>query len=237
MVKLHIKPGNGPINPKVVDPLSIKDGKYRLEIIGDYNSSPSVLSLENGAKWKLTNLTTGQIIASEKSINEINEQIIYREGFSISVNQVGKPGEEFDSDNGAIGQTFEYADINKPNWWNAVPAFQGIELVLNEDESEFFYPFVNLDDEDDPQNALSTMDEGHFIPLKSTRWMSSDIPYITPGWKGSQGFAIVPKWLSLAHLNNVDLVLTADKSKWSKCIVVESAVTRLFARWIGYQRK
>ena len=224
--QLTYKAGNGPINPAVVDPLNIKDASYRLEIVGDYNDSPSKLFIEEGAKWNLINQTTGQVIASEKTIEEINEQIIYGEGFSVSVNQVGEPGDMFDDNNGAITQVYEYKDANKTNWWNAVPAFQGTEIVTNEEEdvSIFLFPFVDLDDEDDPTNALSTIDDGYFIPFKSARWLGSDIPYITPAWKERQGFAITQNKLSLKHLNNVDIVFTSDKSKWSKCIVVESAV-------------
>ena len=220
------KPGNGPINPKVVDPLNIKNAEYRLEIVGDYNEAASKLFIEPGAKWNLLNLTTGQTIASEKTIEEINEQIIYGQGFSISVNQVGDPGDQFDDDNGAIAQTYEYADNNESNWWNAVPAFQGVEVVIDEeeDQSVFLYPFVDTDDEDDPSNSLSQIDDGFFIPFKSARWLGSPAPYISPSWKENQGFAIAQNKLSLKHLNNVDLVFTSDKSKWSKCIVVESAV-------------
>ena len=224
---IHYKPGNGPINPKVIDPLNIKNAIYRLEIVGDYNDSPSKLFLNDGARWNLINLTTDQIIASEKSIDEINEQIIYGEGFSISVNQVGEPGAMFNDDNGAITQVYQYEDATESNWWNAVPAFQGVEIVVNEDEdlSDFFFPYVDLDDEDDPSNALSRIDDGYFIPIKSARWLGSDISYITPAWKESQGFAIALNKLQLKHLNNVDIVMTSDKSKWSKCIVVESAVS------------
>ncbi len=221
------KSGNGPINPKVIDPLNIKNGKYRLEIVGEYNdSTANFKQIRPGARWNLTNETTQRVIASEKTIEEINEQIIYGEGFSISVNQVGDPGDGFDDDNGAIAQTFEYANINESNWWNAVPAFQGTEIVIDDDNSAFLFPFVDLDDEDDPNNSLSTIDEGHFIPMKSARWQNSDIPYITPAWKVNQGFTINlnPPRLRLKDLNNVDIVFTSDKSKWSRCIVVESAV-------------
>ncbi|MDF1696552.1 MAG: hypothetical protein P1U56_11990 [Saprospiraceae bacterium] len=220
------KSGNGPINPKVIDPLNIKNAQYRLEIVGEYEDASSKLSIAEGARWNLTNLTTSQVIASEKTIEEINEQIIYGEGFSISVNQVGEPGDMFNDDNGAIAQSFEYADDTETNWWNAVPAFDGVEIVVDEEEDQsiFVFPFVDLEDEDDPDNALSRIDNGFFIPMKSARWRGADVGYITPAWKENQGFAIAQNKLRLKHLNNVDIVFTSDKSKWSKCIVVETAV-------------
>ena len=224
---LTYKAGNGPINAKVVDPLNIKNAEYRLEIVGEFNDASAINKfISPGAKWNLTNITTGEIVVSEKTIEEINEQIIYGEGFSISVNQVGDPGDMFDEDNGAITQVFEYADANETNWWNAVPGFRGIEVVNPDDEedSQFFFPFVDLEDDDDPRSALSQIDDGHFIPLKSARWISSTANYLTPAWKVTQGVAINQGKLRLKELNNVDLVFTSNKSKWSKCIVIESAV-------------
>lgn len=225
---LKYNAGNGPINPKVIDPLNIKNAEYRLEIVGEYDdSSTSNKQIKPGARWNLTNKSTGKVIASEKSIDQINEQIVYGEGFSISVNQVGEPGEEFDEDNGALAQVYEYEDIAKSNWWNAVPAFQGTEVVIDEVENRslFLFPFVNTDVEEDPRDALSQIDAGFFIPMRSTRWLNSETPYITPGWKGTQGFALNQNKMRLKDLNNVDIVFTDDKSKWSKCIVVESAVS------------
>jgi hypothetical protein len=44
-----------------------------MECTGDYDESSGQLKLEEGAKWKLTNIETGEIIASEHTIEEINE--------------------------------------------------------------------------------------------------------------------------------------------------------------------
>jgi len=220
--------GNGPINAKIIDPLNIKDAEYELEIVGEFNDSSSKLLIEPGARWNLTNLTTNERIASEKTIEEINEQIIYGEGFSIGVNQVGEPGTMFDDNNGAITQVYEYADPNGISWFNAVPARNGTEIIIDEEEDITInlFAFVDEEDNDDPDSALSTIDDGFFIPIKSARWVveAATQPYITPAWQQSQGFAISQNRLKLTDLNNVDIVFTSDKSKWSECIVVESAV-------------
>ena len=220
------KAGKGPINPKVIDPLGIEDGMYRLEIVGEYlEESSNEKFIQEGALWKLTDLNTGEEIDSYKTIEEINEQIIPDRGFSISVNQVKDPGDRDDDMNGAISQNFEYADDVLSNWWNAIPGYSGAEVEVNQTNVEYVYPFVDVEDEDDPENRLSRIGPGHFIPFKSARWLNSQTePYITPGWKGFQGFALTQDKLRLKELNNVDIVFTSDKSKWSKCIVVESAV-------------
>ncbi len=220
--EITYKAGRSPINPTIVNPLGIKDGQYRLEIIGDYNEETSNdLFIEEGAKWRLTNITTGEIISSDKTIEEINEKIIHGKGFSIQVNQSKHPGEQYTEENGALAQEFEYEDATAPKWWDAVPAFTGVEV-----NNDFLFPFVNLEDEDDPEYKLSTMGDGHFIPMKLSKWQIAQTPFLTPGWHGLQGFAINPSRLRLRlrDINNVDIVFTSDKSKWSKCMVVETAI-------------
>jgi len=223
--RITYKPGHGPINPKVVDPLNIKNGEYRLQIVGEYEElGQSDKFIAPGARYELTNMGTGEVIASALTIEEINEQIIEGAGFSISVNQVGEPGDRFDDNNGAISQTYEYDEGTNVEWWNAVPAFTGTEVIIDENESEFYYAFADLEDPDDPMSALTQIDDGFFVPFKSARWLNNNTPYITPAWKISQGFALNQNKLRLADLNNVDIVFTPDKSKWSKCVVVETAV-------------
>jgi hypothetical protein len=48
---------------------------------------------------------------------------------------------------------------------------------------------------------------------------------ITPGWMDPSGGLIQSPQFGgdLQHLNNVDIILTSDKTKWSRCVVVETA--------------
>ena len=57
--KILYKSGAGPIDAKVVDPLKIKDGKYRLEITGNFsaNAASSTCAFDDKAVWKLSNVT------------------------------------------------------------------------------------------------------------------------------------------------------------------------------------
>jgi len=239
-VVLTYKAGNGPINPKVIDPLNIKNGKYRLEIVGDYtesNRDPRITQVLDdndepiaalGARWKLTNVTTGQVIASEKSIEELNEQIVYEQGFSVSVNQVGEPGSEFEENNGARTQVYQYADVEEPvEWFNAVPAFSGTVITPDENDPETTFNVYNWASQEvssDPDNELSQIDDGYWIPMLSTRWAPENQFYITPGWQENLGFSRIQDRIEHKFLNNVNIVFTSDKTKWSECVVVESAV-------------
>ncbi len=246
ITRLSYRAGNGPVNATVIDPLNIKSGSYRLELIGEFDDKkvdPKIVlgedaegnsAIQNGARWKLTNINTNEVIASEKSIEELNEQIIYGEGFSLSVNQVGEPGSQFDESNGGITQVYSYDDAEGVEWFNAVPAFSGTEVVIDEDEdlSINVYGYVNDDVDLDPRDELSNIDDGYFIPMRSARFEEgADVPfYITPGWKGEMDktFSTIASQNKLQYrdLNNVNIVFTSDKSKWSECIVVESAVAQ-----------
>ena len=181
--RITYKAGMGPINPKIVNPLKIKDGQYRLEIEGEYNdSTPNTKFIRPGATWKMTNINTGDVIFSNKTIDEINEQIIPERGFSIEVNQTGDPGDQFDENNGGLAQIYDYADSDGTDWWNAIPAFTGIEYE-GQSGSLIMHAYTR-EEEDDPNNALVQIDDGFFVPIQSARWVDSalSLPFISPAW-------------------------------------------------------
>jgi len=45
--QITYKAGSGPINPKVVDPLRVKDGMYRLQLVGEYDDSSLSIKSRN----------------------------------------------------------------------------------------------------------------------------------------------------------------------------------------------
>ncbi len=79
--------GNGPIDVKIIDPTSVKDGSYQVKFDG----------VDTESNWVLIDLESMDTLAtSDKSIGEPYEQIIYDNdgnsvGFSLAVNQVTSP--------------------------------------------------------------------------------------------------------------------------------------------------
>lgn len=222
---LTYKAGTGPFNVKIIDPLNIKDGKYSLEIVGPYNDKKRNFE-EGKARWKLTNITTGNVIYSEVPIEELNEQIIYGEGFSVTLQNPGEPGDLI-NDNGALGQTFEYADAEGPQWYLGSKPSTGFTLVDGEGNTVGnVLAFEEPDLDFDPNRQLVENGTGFFSPMQVTRWRAEGQQnFISPNWINSYGFAGEQglKYIDNEDLNNVDIVLTSDKSKWSRCIVVEAA--------------
>ncbi len=219
--RIEYKRGQGPITIKVINPLEIKDGKYRLEIIGATNNNGDLLP---GAYWLITDLENGKKIKADFPLDRVNEQIVNEFGFSVSVNQVGEPGDQEDSRNGIVGGSIEYSDPDGDDWLYMVPeglSVQGFGPIFN---------FVKnapgeIDFEYDIKSNLAKIGNTGFIPFWIAAYQPdpSGIPYITPGYKDNIGHGLIRGRTSLKDINNVDIVLTSDKSKWSRCVVVETS--------------
>lgn len=217
--RITYKKGMAPIDIKVVDPITIKDGKYRLEITGDYKFNSRDPKYLEGARWTLLDVSTGDVIASEKSIDELNEQIIYQKGFSIAVNQVDNPGDDDVENSGFIAQAVEYKDASKANWWRPINPSRGINVDINGNSVPFFQ-FAQVNNENDEGGSFVNQCD-NFAPLELVTYKEDNngLPNYSPGYQKFQNLATI----KLEHLNNVDVVFTSDKSKWSRCVVVESA--------------
>ncbi|RLD22415.1 MAG: hypothetical protein DRI69_01260 [Bacteroidetes bacterium] len=209
--------GEAPLEIKVFDPLRVQDGDYILEFTD--NNGPGE-DLAPDARWILYPEDEPlEITDSERDIAVLNEQIISGQGFTVRIGQTSDVGDQADESNGVIGISFEYDDPSGPQWFTAVPDganFLNYLKTACPDE-----PDCSLD----PTQAFSRQ---VFTPfhLGDYRYPSTDpaAPFlVTPTWvdnfeatvRGTSGAA-------LQNLNNVDIVFTSDKSKWSRCIVVET---------------
>ena len=218
-------PGEGPITVNVYNPFEVKDGEFELTFV-DEDMSDDMLN--DNVTWKMTNLTTGEVITSEKSIYELSEQLISEYGFSVTINQSIEPGDNPTSnDNGAIGIEVEYQD----------PA--GVLWLQHPQIGEQFVNYIRTPDPADPLDftgTLSRMGNSQFVPYTLCNWEPPVNPanpftaYLTPAWTDNGNSSeIVQDQNLLSTLNNVDIVFTSDKSKWSRCIVVETASTQYAA--------
>ncbi len=220
------KDGAGPIEVNIYDPINVQDGKFTLELVGDQTGGVDC-RLGAGATWVLTDLNSGEVISSERDIDVINEQLLPEYGFSLSIAQSDEPGTGTSESNGGIDIVFEYDDPTGAAWYGGIPDDgQGIE-----DFPPVLAPVLNFmktqpgerDNLLDPNAAYSTLGNRTFYPFFLTDGADSETGqfYITPAWQPSQG--LVRNFSDLSSLNNVDIVFTSDKSKWSRCAVVETA--------------
>jgi len=63
------------------------------------------------------------------------------------------------------------------------------------------------------------------MPYTFTQWRAADLTtspgYLTPAWINSFG-NLIQTGNPVSNLNNVDIIFTSDKTKWSRCPVVET---------------
>ena len=217
------KPGRSPLNIKIYTPLEVVDGQYTL-IMKDNNLNDDIL--DKNARWELKNTTTNVIVASDRTIDQLNEQIIAKFGFSVTIGQPADAGTNPTSDktNGAIGSEVSYADNTKP-WLTAVPD-DAPSFAAGIDMFNYLKTAVNEPDFDlDPKQALSRVSD-IFKPFYLTDYVYRTPPSspltISPAWQNPSSSSVRSS-NGLYNLNNVDIVLTKDKTKWSRCVVVETA--------------
>jgi hypothetical protein len=216
------KPGKAPVKVEVYNPLEVVDGQYELTF-RDRNMTDA--ALEKDAKWQLKNTATNDIIASETTIEKLNEQIISKFGFSVTVGQVADVGLNSinDKSNGSIGSEVVYKGTAAP-WLTGLQDDQiifGLTSIANFLKTNTVVdPDFNLD----PNQTLGKT-SNLFVPyqLADYRGGETGLPLLSPAWQNPSS-ASVRSLDSLAKLNNVDIVFTSDKSKWSRCVVIETSI-------------
>lgn len=213
--KIEYKSGRGPVNVKVYDPLRVKDGDYELRF-EDANMNNT--RLDDPVNWVLTNLTTNDTIRSEFSLGRFNEQILNKFGISVLIGQSIESGNDSTNTGGIIGEGlyYDYKDINGPRWYIAQPD-QNITDINDFILTSLGQPLYALDPLELWSKLGTGIEEGTWYPFK----MTADSVTLTPAWI-DPGWRVVTSMKQLADLNNVDIVFTKDKSKWSRCLVLET---------------
>lgn len=227
--EITYRPGAGPIDVKIFNPLDVRDGEFELRFV-DANMNNKVL--ESGARWELRNLSNpnAPVIYSEQSLDRLNEQIIREYGFSISLGQVDPLGANpfTEADNGVIGYDQEYTGESGLDWINGVPdGFVGGPIAFDQQAFDYVVNRQGEPDENiDPNQRLNNIGPGYFIPYYMANWRQYDEldnPYITPAWSNLAGSSTARNQMDLADVPNVDIVLTPNKDLWSRCVVIETS--------------
>ncbi len=216
--EIHYERGQGPIQVNIYNPLDVVEGTYEIAFI-DSNDEDDILDPD--ADWILTDLSSNTQIRSDNSIAALNEQIFGDYGFSVTIGQTGEAGDFFSENNGALGGTITYEDPNNP-WLGFIMDDNGFFNLALTEANEANYEF-------DPNKLFTTSYLG-IIPfyLANFAFNPSNIIF-TPAWiDNTGGMAIVRSRVGMEDLNNVDIILTNDKSKWSRCVVVETATPFFF---------
>jgi len=224
--------GKGPIQVKVVDPLRVQSGRFRVRF-------QDTITLGNltDAYWLLEPIDgQGPIVSSNQTITVENEQLFLDYGISISIKQVNNPGVNPELGNGVLAATLEYDDPTKPwlggfsdregqtdgNWIRSGTSnfdVGGNGSAYNDYFWDSIFP--------DPNQDFERLINGTWGPYKlvsslKTSSILGEVPMKDAVAANLFGGATQLKKMELKDLASVDIVFTNDKSKWSRAMVFES---------------
>ena len=191
---------------------------------------PGTKSLTN-ATWSLMDNTTSEKIYSDKTIGAVNEQLLLKWGLSLSILQVSDPGTATSVNNGFITSSITFADPSK-KWLSGLVDKDGpyyanwIRSGTITGSSGFQNDMVNIDVDQVYEGVVG----GTWAPYRlcaayeSTAKFDSTKYYTGPGLTLNQMAKT-----NMKDLASVDVVITSDKTKWSRCVVLEMAEDSLYS--------
>lgn len=231
--------GQGPINIKVVDPLNLANGYFECKF-RNYTASSNMAA--DTADWVIYryDAENGNLLDSaysERSINSDNEQIIPQWGVSVQIFQTKYYGPTGSTTatrvTDPISATISFSDSSK-QWMSGVPDNDGF-MPFNWIRSGTYAPANPADclpdgdawvnpcnypdevDQDDDKNYPKLL-SGTIAPHRLVGYQADYMPMAYYNMS-SPGLAKVNS--SISFLPSVKIVITSDKSKWTRCPVIE----------------
>lgn len=229
--------GFGPIQVKVVDPLNVHAGVYRIQ----FKDSTTAGNLSD-AYWTihLPNIGNGvDTVNSDQTIEIENEQLLIDYGISVTVKQSAKPGQEKELGSGVIVGNIYYSDSTKKwlggfadregqtdgNWIRSGNSVFDVGTTVD--------PYNDYDNGNfqDPEQDFEGLVDKTWAPYRLASYVRSTTPQQmmdAPGLALFSGAGV--KGSLLEDLPSVDIVFTSDKSKWSRCVVFEARNDQVLAQ-------
>jgi hypothetical protein len=192
--------------------------------------------------WKLTNLTTNEVYNSAKSILTATEQIFPELGIAIEIKQVYPPGSfKVGESPDPHGNVSRYAILAENNgfltasmsfennnpWLTGVPDIDGggsfnwiRSGTLRDNENAWNHDWnMGSGNAVDPNAVYENLLGGTWAPYNLVAFDGQD-----PQAKTAPAHSQPAKsFQSLSEIASVDVVITSDKSKWTRSVVVEMA--------------
>ncbi|HET6243485.1 MAG: T9SS type A sorting domain-containing protein [Bacteroidetes bacterium] len=225
------KKGFGPVDIKVVDPLNVPDATFEIKL-----NVPGTSSIDT-ASWILTNTSAfevdGQsyaagefVVNSGTSIKVAYEQLIPAIGLSIRIEQAENPGIPTSLTNGYIGASMEFND-EQNRWLTGVSdaeQFSQTNWIRSgtfDDTTMFNYPYNKIyfdyggkDDKEIYEKVLN----GTWAPYG-----------LTSVYEHGPAIPVTGGNTDLSKVKSVDVVITDDKTKWTRCPVLENQFNPLLS--------
>jgi hypothetical protein len=252
--QLTYEKGFGPLSIIVNDPTSIPQGEI---LLGIYTGSPSsTAEITDNSRWYA--VFEGDTIFSDTTIAIGSEQIlgyyessvVFRKlGFSAIIRNAANSGELPEDGNGVLESSIVFPNAQN-QWISFLPDFDGPQqtdwiqsgrpvdgptnVIPRGDENKAFQNIVSTTFSVD---GVTLPRGGTFSPMRYAQASA-----IHPGLfnspvntTGAQLVSLRESWYAINNLNSIQLVLTPDKSKWTRSVVIESGETNTLNQ--GTQRR
>ena len=234
---LTYKVGKAPIEVKIIDPLSVTEQKFFLKMKKP-NSTDTVVTAQSS--WIIYNANDFKdSITSDNTLSVNNEQIIPEWGISVSTYYGSVPGDRSlvtSNANGYIGASLTYDDPSKA-WLGGIADQDGYnfynwilsgQIAASDDDPAFNRFFsdkliINASGNDfaDPNEDYENILGGIIAPYTLTQYRKGNstdgIVYNAPAATSQS----VMDYNEIRFLSSTSIVLTKDKSKWTRCPVIE----------------
>jgi hypothetical protein len=246
--------GRGPVDVRVVDPLQVPSADFELRL----NPGDASWSDASAVRWTLSNLTmlsdddpdndAFAVVESAQAIALRNEELLLDWGISVTIQQhvYGDQGKFTPPVDGTI----TFANPAQP-WLLGIPdeeGFSPLNWIRSGNQEgdgdvaeEVVYSDFDTGSPIDEEEVYEGVLGGTWSPYRLASFTDEvtlvtgetvNIPEIAPTLDGLEGY--ISPFNNLSGLNNVDIVLTSDKSKWTRCPVLEmQAVPELAQKQTG----
>lgn len=196
--------GRGPLNVTVYDPMKVKAGGFKVQFNGSNADS----------RYFIYNQSNGNLIDSSLfTLSTPYEQLLEANKLSFNVFKVnGREPGDGGANNGFLEATQEFSNPAK-NWLAAVKDVDGSTtsdwILAGTGPTDYQSGGVYLDENAVYEGVL----EGTWAPFK----------LVARNYVGAPKFNNAPLdgLIKFSSLTSVDLVITSDKSKWTRSVVVE----------------
>jgi hypothetical protein len=251
--ELTYAPGKGPVQVKVVDPLRVPSADFELRL----KTTEFGEDTPDSMYWELENLDNGTIYGTYKKFNTSSEDVILDWGLSVTWGQYDYQvdGEQVKHYTELLSSSVSYNDPSKPwllgiedaegfseqNWIRAGSVKtegtdpQALSEALYDDyeQGSSGFPFT---DEQEKYEAVAggtwspyCLVSGTVLDPNDATIIVNNVAPTTDALKGDLDQLDQQRKSNIKGLNNIDVVFTKDKSKWTRCPVLEMQFTSSLA--------
>lgn len=235
--ELTYAPNSGPIDVKIIDPLNVVGGYFACKF-----SDPGANEIDS-SNWTIYRYdyaggTLLDSVTSDQTIAQNNEQLIPRWGISVSIQNVpyypvsSVTAPEYKLYADPLLGAVEYEDSTK-SWLSFIeddPSFTPRNWIRSgtydpqagDDNPALGYnnPTCYADKLSlDPKLNYTKLIGGGIAPYSLVGYQCDYMPLAYPSFFNNYGSSAANG--TIARAQSVDIVLTSDKSKWTRCAVIE----------------